>query len=250
VSLSSLIAAPFLGSFLANVVVRLPQGRGVVHGRSRCPVCAAALGPRDLVPIVSWLCLRGRCRCCGARISPFYPAFEAACLVIALWAVAIVPEMLVWPTCLLGWLLLALAAIDARHLWLPDVLTFPLLALGLFVTLLLLPHRLTEHGIGAAAGFALFALIALAYRRLRGRDGLGLGDAKLLAAGGAWVGWQALPTVVGLAAALALLVVLASRLAARAPTATPAADTPIAFGPYLAAAIWLVWLYGPLVPGA
>lgn len=249
---SALLFAPFAGSFLANLAVRLPAGAGIVRGRSRCPHCATTLGVADLVPILSWLVLKGRCRHCRAAISPFYPLFEAACLAIALWAALVVPGWPVWPACLLGWLLLTLAEIDRCHLLLPDVITLPLLGLGLAVTFVLAPYRLPAHAIGAAAGFAAFALIAWAYRRLRGRDGLGLGDAKLLGAAGAWLGWQALPTVVAFAAGLALAAVLANRAAAtlRGAGAVPAiaADRQIAFGPFLSAAIWLVWLYGPLVP--
>ncbi|MCU0838027.1 MAG: prepilin peptidase [Rhodospirillales bacterium] len=248
-ALSALVLSPFAGSFLANLAVRLPAGEGVVRGRSRCRSCGATLGVTDLVPIVGWLLLGGRCRHCRAPISAFYPRFELACIAVALWAALVVPGWPVWPTSLLGWLLLTLAAIDRAHFILPDMLTLPLLGLGLAVAAVLAPDRLGDHAIGAAAGFAAFALIAAAYRRVRGREGLGLGDAKLLAAGGAWLGWQALPTVVAGAAGLALAVALAARaLAALGGASAPplAADQRLAFGPYLCAAIWLVWLYGPL----
>lgn len=248
---SAILFAPFAGSFLANLAVRLPAGRSIARGRSRCPACGGPLGVRDLVPILGWLALRGRCRRCRAAISPFYPAFELACLAVAAWAALVVPGWPLWPTCLLGWLLLTLAAIDYRHFVLPDAVTLPLLVLGLGVVLIVAPERIAAHLFGAVAGFAVFALIAAAYRRLRGRDGLGLGDAKLLAAGGAWLGWQALPTVVAFAAGLGLAGVLTARLIAglRGDRSAPdlAAATAVAFGPYLAAAIWLVWLYGPIV---
>jgi leader peptidase (prepilin peptidase)/N-methyltransferase len=150
---------------------------------------------------------------------------------------------LLWASLALGWTLLALAAIDLRHYLLPDTLTLPLLALGLAVAWLIEPARLGAHALGAAAGFVGFAVIAWLYQRLREREGLGRGDAKLLAAGGAWLGWQALPSVVALAAAVALAVALAGAL--RGGKLGP--TTRIAFGPHLALAIWLVWLYGPLV---
>lgn len=246
---SALLVAPFAGSFFANVAVRLPAGQDVVRGRSRCPACAHPLAAADLVPLVSWLMLGRHCRYCRAAIPAFYPLFELASLAIALWAVLVVPGWLVWPTCVLGWVLLCLAEIDRRHLLLPDALTLPLLGLGLIVTALALQDWLPDHVIGAAAGFSAFALIAAAYRRLRRREGLGLGDAKLLAAGGAWLGWQALPTVVLLAAILGLAAVLAVRLVRRGEMRPLEGDQPVAFGPFLAAAIWLVWLYGPIVPG-
>jgi leader peptidase (prepilin peptidase)/N-methyltransferase len=124
------------------------------------------------------------------------------------------------------------------------VLTLPLIPAGLALAYLIEPGRLSDHAIGAGAGLVGFALIAWLYRRLRGREGLGLGDAKLLGAGGAWLGWQALPSVVALGAAIALALALAGATAGGKLSAT----TRIAFGPYLALAIWVVWLYGPLVP--
>jgi leader peptidase (prepilin peptidase)/N-methyltransferase len=106
------------------------------------------------------------------------------------------------------------------------------------------PTLLLPHLIGAAAGFVAFAAVAEIYRRLRGRDGLGLGDAKLLAAAGAWLGWQALAGLVLIAAVIGLAAVLVRSLAGRPMEPT----SRIAFGPALAAAFWIVWLYGPLLP--
>jgi len=244
--LAALIAAPFVGSFLGTLVLRLPEGLPVVAGRSACPACGTRLGPRDLVPLLSWAILRGRCRHCGTAVPSFYPAIELAALGVALWAWMVAGGVALLASCLLGWGLLALALIDRRHFLLPDALTLPLLAAGLGVTALLDPPSLPAHAIGAAAGYLAFAGIAALYRRVRGRDGLGLGDAKLLAAGGAWLGWSALPGVVLVAALLGILEVLVARLAGGAPLA---AARPIAFGTWLAAAIWLVWLYGPPLPG-
>ncbi|RJF80807.1 prepilin peptidase [Oleomonas cavernae] len=180
---------PFIGSFLSVLAVRLPEGRGVVAGRSACPACGAALRARDLVPVLSFAVLRGRCRDCGGAISPLYPALELGALGLALWSLAAVPGPIVWWSCLLGWALLALAAIDLRCWRLPDVLTLPLGAAGLVFAELMLPGRLGEQLIGAVAGFGLIFAVDLVYQHWRGRIGLGRGDAKLLAAGGAWVGW-------------------------------------------------------------
>jgi leader peptidase (prepilin peptidase)/N-methyltransferase len=239
-----LMAAPFVGSFLGLLIERLPAGRGVLLGRSACAHCGQTLGFRDLLPLLSWLLNRGRCRHCGTRLGFFHPAIELAALATAIWAAMVLDGegWILWAGCLLGWTLLALALIDARHLLLPDALTLPLLPVGLAAAYALDPAALTEHAIGAAAGFAVFYAIGASYRRLRGREGLGMGDAKLLAAAGAWVSWSGLPSVVFIAGVLALTGVLASSLMGR--TASWTDKTP--FGAYLAAATWLVWLYGPL----
>ena len=115
-----LIFAPFIGSFLGTLILRLPAGRPVVFDRSRCEACETMLTWRDLVPLFSWLMSRGRCRHCGARVSAFYPLIELAALAVALWAVLALPGTLAWAGAGLGRLLLALAVIDARHVLLPD----------------------------------------------------------------------------------------------------------------------------------
>ncbi len=235
-------AAPFVGSFLGLLADRLPAGGRVVSGRSACPHCRHRLGPRDLVPVLSWLVARGRCRYCGARLGVFYPAIEIGALAIAVWAASMLGGWLLWAGCALGWTLLALGLIDARHTVLPDELTLPLIGAGLGVAYLIDPALLPDHAIGAAAGFAAFMAVGFAYRRLRGREGLGLGDAKLLAGAGAWVSWWGLPSVVLLAALGALTVALGRSIAGRPVSLTDE----VPFGSALALALWLVWLYGPL----
>jgi leader peptidase (prepilin peptidase)/N-methyltransferase len=185
-SISTLIFATFLGSFLGTLILRLPEGRPLFLDRSHCEACGQTLGVRDLVPLFSWLLLKGRCRLCGAKLGAFYPLIELAAVGVALWALLTLPAPLVWPTAALGWVLLALAVIDARHFLLPDVLTLPLIPAGLAVAWWLDPGQLLHHALGAALGFVGFAGLAWVYRKLRGREGLGLGDAKLLAAAGAW----------------------------------------------------------------
>lgn len=239
-----LAAAPFIGSFLAVVAIRLTQGRTVLFGRSACDSCGASLGALELVPLVSFLALRGRCRKCGAAIDPLHPIVEAAALGLAAWAALMTTGWILVASCALGWTLLTLAAIDWRTGFLPDVLTLPLAAAGLAVAYAIDPSLVLQHIIGAASGFLVFAALAETYRRLRGRDGLGLGDAKLLAASGAWLSWTGLPTVVLFAAFIGLAFVLVRRLRGESLEATDR----IAFGPALAAATWLVWLYGPLLP--
>lgn len=235
--------APVIGSFLGVLVLRLPQDESVVWGGSRCPHCRRRLKAVDLVPVVSWLVARGRCRYCSARLSLFYPAIEIAAIVVALWAAAVVPAGgMLWATCVLGWILLALAILDWRCLILPDSLTLPLLALGLLVAGLG-GGAIADHGVGAAAGIGSFLLVALVYRWARGREGLGIGDAKLFGAGGAWVSWVGLPGVVLWAATAALIAILLKMAAGRAVSATDR----IPFGTFLCLGIWLVWLYGPVV---
>src|SRR5258708_4054476 len=117
-----IILALFIGSFLGVLVQRLPQGEGVVAGRSRCPRCGAQLAAYDLIPILSWLALRGRCRTCRAPIGLFYPVIELAAVVIAIWATLVTSGWVLWTSCALGWILLTLAIIDWRHHLLPDVL--------------------------------------------------------------------------------------------------------------------------------
>jgi len=236
-----LLAAPCVGSFLGTLVLRLPAGERVLLARSACPDCGHRLGAFELVPLLSWLLQRGRCRHCGAPIPRFYPAMELAALGVAAWAGTQAAGVALLASCMLGWTLLALAVTDRREFLLPDALTLPLLALGLAATAWLDPASLADHALGAALGWLGFAALAQAYRMLRGREGLGAGDAKLLAAGGAWIGWAGLPAAVLAASLLGLGEALARRLRHGAG----AEAAPIAFGAWLALGIWLVWLYGP-----
>lgn len=239
------VAAPFVGSFLGLLIVRLPARDPVVLGRSHCPKCQTPLGPRDLVPILSWAIHRGRCRHCGDAISPLYPAVELAATLVALWAVLVLPGWLAWAGAGFGWTLLALAAIDARHFLLPDVLTLPLAAAGLVVAGAVDPGALADHLIGGGAGALALALLAGAYWLLRRREGLGQGDIKLFGAIGCWTAWPGLPSVLFYAALAALAWVLARRAGGARLTAT----TRLPFGPFLCLGGWLVWLYGPLAVG-
>ncbi|MBS0472770.1 MAG: prepilin peptidase [Proteobacteria bacterium] len=243
--MGAIVTAPVFGSFLAVVAIRLSRDANPLAGRSACDACGARLSAFEMIPLLSYAVRRGRCAHCGAAIDVLHPVVEAGALAVALWAAAVTGGWIVIASCVLGWTLLTLSAIDARTGYLPDVLTLPLIAVGLVVAWLIDPAIVVEHLIGAAAGFAVFAVLGEVYRRLRGRDGLGLGDAKLLAAAGAWLGWRGLPTVVLLAALAGLAFVLFRRMRGEDITA---ADR-LAFGPALALGIWLVWLYGPLVPG-
>jgi leader peptidase (prepilin peptidase) / N-methyltransferase len=145
-----------------------------------------------------------------------------------------------WADCLLGWTLLTLSWIDWRWMRLPDILTLPLLLAGLFFTFVTQPLAITDHAGGAAAGYLALLGVAWCYRIMRGREGIGAGDAKLLAAAGAWLGLARLPFVVLLAALLGLGAAASLALGGR----TLRADTALPFGPCLAIALWLLWLHG------
>lgn len=241
-----IVIAPFIGSFLSVLVVRLPRGEDVVASRSRCRSCGKTLSPLELVPIVSWVVQAGRCTTCGVKIGLLYPALEVGAAVIVLWAASVgTSGWILWVTCGLGWVLLALAAMDLRDFILADVLTLPLVAAGLVVAWFGNGDEVFWHVLGAAAGFALMVGVAKAYKRLRGREGLGFGDAKLMAAAGAWTGLIGLGSVLLYGSLLALALVAVQRQAGR----DIGGETPIPFGAGLAAGLWLTWLYGPLLLG-
>jgi leader peptidase (prepilin peptidase)/N-methyltransferase len=164
-------------------------------------------------------------------------------LAIALAAVLIEGGQRAWLDCLLGWWLLALGWIDLRCWLLPDGLTLPLIIAGLAAAFLFNPDQLTERALGAALGYASLMTIAALYRALRGREGLGGGDAKLLAASGAWLGAAALPQVILLAALSALAAAAGLRVAG----IRLGIHSALPFGPFLALATWVLWLLSPSV---
>jgi leader peptidase (prepilin peptidase)/N-methyltransferase len=197
--------APFIGSFLGVVVTRYDAPGSAIAGRSACDTCGVTLGARDLVPFLSWVLSRGRCRHCGADVGWFYPAIEFCAVIVAIWSALVFSGPAFWISCGLGWVLVALAAADFKYLLLPDFLTLPLIAGGLAANWVLEPASLTAHGIGAGAGFGTIVVLRFVYERLKGREGMGLGDAKLFAAAGAWNSWPGLPSVLVIAAVTALI---------------------------------------------
>ena len=239
-SVALLLIAPFVGSFLGVLVRRLSSGRSVVWPGSHCETCGRRLGVPELVPIVSFVALRGRCRGCGAAIDRMHLEIElAAVLVPALLGAALptAPVATLLAGSVLGWGLLALAWIDLAAWRLPDALTLPLVVLGLAASWWLDRDGLLEHAVGCIAGGAGLWGFGALYRRVRGRDGLGLGDVKLLAAGGAWDGLQALPWVLrGGARAGRRMAPARQGGGARGTTAIP-------FGPPLCLAIWGMWIF-------
>ena len=230
------IASPSIGSFIGVAVERLHLRRRITWTRSECASCGNMLGARDLVPLVSYWVLKGRCRFCGGRIPSELFAVEAwaLCVTVVTLAVAL-PERRVAGT-LLVWGLLALSWFDYRSGRLPDALTIPLGASGFAITALT-SATLSDHLLGAACGLVFPMIIAFSYSRWRGQKGLGGGDIKLLGAAGAWVGWQGLPMVLFLASTVSIAFCLArGRISA---------TDSLPFGPFIAAATWMVWTLCP-----
>lgn len=200
---------------------------------SHCPHCHTRLRIYELIPVLSWLAQRGRCRHCQAPLGMGDTLLELTGAALAL--------LLGWrhgadglglaAGLLFAFTLLALAWLDARSLWLPDALTLPLLWAGLLYTSLRAPAALPEHVWAAALGYGLLAGLNAIHLVLRRRHGLGGGDAKLLAALGAWLGLWALPQILTLAALAGLIWALFTRQRA------------LAFGPWLAAAGLAGWLW-------
>lgn len=228
-----------VGSFLNVVITRLPLGESVVAGRSRCPACTAPVAWHDNLPLVSFLWLGGRCRACGAPIPWRYPLVEALTggLWLALWLkFPLNPVLLAYAPFTAA--LVVLTFLDLDHLWIPDRITYPGIALGLILAFIL-PHLAWQNALlGALTGGASFYAIALGYQRLTGREGLGLGDVKLMAMIGAFLGVRALPWIVLISA---LLGSVAGLLSAR--KSEQGSHTPVPYGPFLglAALIYIFW---------
>ena len=263
--LPTVLAAVFgllIGSFLNVVIHRLPimmqresdnyvaheSGKPLPHTerynlvvpRSACPQCKRQIGALENVPVLSYLALRGKCAGCKTPISVRYPLVEALTGGLS--------ALLIWhfgsgwvglATLVFVYLLIAMTFIDADTQLLPDDLTLPLLWIGLLLNLSGLFVPLQDAVIGAAAGYLSLWTIYWAFKLLTGKEGMGYGDFKLLAALGAWLGWKMLPIIilfsslVGAAVGIALIVFTRH-----------GRDKPIPFGPYLAAAGLLALLYG------
>ena len=257
-----------VGSFLNVVALRLPrmlenswrhEARQILelpkrpqprlslsHPPSTCPSCNASIKPWENIPVLSWLALRGRCGSCQAPISIQYPLVEiASCLLSAGCAWHFGWGLPLAGALVLTWALVTLTVIDLRTMLLPDVITLPLMWLGLLLALASVFVDLPSAVIGAAAGYLSLWSVYHLFRLLTGKEGMGYGDFKLLAALGAWMGWQALPgiillsSVVGAAVGIILIV-------ARGRDR----QLPIPFGPYLAAAGWLWLLWGDTLTAA
>lgn len=195
--IASCLVGSVIGSFVALVADRWPRGEDIVLAPSRCRSCGHRLAAANLVPLISYCWQRGRCAWCRARLPGDLLLAELGGAAIAALAVSVAPN---WSAAaalaIFGWALLLLGLLDARHLWLPDAITLPLALAGLAAVAILPDPTLASRLAGALLGYASLEGLRRAYRRLRGREGLGGGDPKLLAAIGAWLGAAALPGVV------------------------------------------------------
>jgi leader peptidase (prepilin peptidase)/N-methyltransferase len=258
----TLLVGLCVGSFLNVVIHRLPKmlerswraqcaelrdealpeepRYDLVLPRSACPACGHQITALENIPVVSWLALRGRCSACNARISARYPIVEllgGVLAVCAIWQFG--PTAKGIAACGLLWTLLALTLIDADTQLLPDDLTLPLLWAGLLVNLWGLFAPLASAVIGALAGYLSLWTIYWVFKLVRGKEGMGYGDFKLLAALGAWLGWQMLPlivlvsSVVGAVVGVALIVLKGRDH-----------NVPMPFGPYLAVAGGIALFFG------
>jgi leader peptidase (prepilin peptidase)/N-methyltransferase len=261
---ASALVGLIVGSFLNVVILRLParlmhdwreQSReileltgesdsarppGIVREPSHCPNCKHPLGIVENIPVISWIALRGRCRHCGAKISVQYPLVElltCVCSALIAWRFGFG-----WQTAaglLLTWSLVALAGIDVRTQLLPDQITLPLLWLGLLAALIPLFVATQASILGAAIGYLSLWSVYWLFKLTTGKEGMGYGDFKLLGALGAWMGpWALLPIV--------LLSSLIGAIVGGAALAFQGRDraTPIPFGPFLAAAGWVQFVFG------
>ncbi|MFN3565892.1 MAG: prepilin peptidase [Burkholderiaceae bacterium] len=266
-----LIVAPVvglaIGSFLNVVIHRLPrmmeaqwraqcaelEGReppkagryNLLVPRSHCPACNTPLRAIDNIPVISYLMLRGNCAFCGARIPVRYPIVEVLTAVLS----ALVAWRFGWGAAgalalVLVWTLIALTFIDADTTLLPDDLTLPLLWLGLISNLWNTFAPLQEAVIGAVAGYLVLWSIYWLFKLVSGKEGMGYGDFKLLAALGAWFGWKMLLPIILLSSVVGAVVGIALIALAR-----HGREVPIPFGPYLAAAGFIVLLYGNAIAG-
>lgn len=231
-----------IGSFLATLVIRWPQGHTISTGRSVCDGCGRVLGIVDLLPLLGFLLRRGRCSTCGAAIDRRHPAIELACAGIGLISFAVAPGVAGAAGAAFGWLLVALGTLDAEHYWLPDPLVAALALVGVAGGLAGADPDLATRLIGGAAGFGALAAIALGYRLLRKRIGMGGGDPKLLGAIGLTLGWTALPLVLFGAASIGLAAVAVRWLNGGAVRR----DQEVPFGALMALVAWPLWLVATL----
>ncbi|MFD2367645.1 prepilin peptidase [Pseudoduganella sp. GCM10020061] len=251
-----------IGSFLNVVIHRLPKmmqrdsdnyvahesGKDLPHQdtynlmtpRSACPSCGHRITAAENIPVVSWLALRGKCRACKTPISARYPAIElltAALSALLAWKLG--TGVAGMSALLFGWLLIAMTFIDADTQLLPDDLTFPLLWAGLLVNINGTFVPLQDAVIGAAAGYLVLWAVYWLFKLATGKEGMGYGDFKLLAALGAWLGWTMLPTIILLSSVVGAVVGISLIVFTKRGR-----DNPIPFGPYLAAAGFIAMLWG------
>jgi len=258
----TLILGLLVGSFLNVVIYRLPvmmerewqtqcdelNGKEVAESepftlsqpRSRCPKCDHAITALENIPLISYLFLAGKCKQCKTGISIRYPLIEALTgLLSAVVAWQFGFDWACLGALLLTWALIALTFIDVDHQLLPDSITLPLLWLGIFFNLFSNYTDLHSSVVGAIAGYLSLWLVFHAFKLVTGKEGMGYGDFKLLAALGAWLGWALLPSIILLSSLVGAFVGI-SLIVLRQHQR----DIPIPFGPYLAAAGWIALVWG------
>jgi len=257
-----------IGSFLNVVILRLPammqqtwrsdcevfleiepsektESLTLSKPASHCPSCKTPIKPWHNIPIVSWLALRGKCNSCGTRISGRYPLVELATALLSL-AVATQFEFgaALGLALIATWALIALTVIDADHQLLPDDITLPLLWLGLIANAFGVFTDLESAIWGAVFGYGSLWSVYWAFKLTTGKEGMGYGDFKLLAALGAWLGWQALPMIILMSSLVGAIIGLAMMALAKLGRGQP-----MPFGPYLAIAGWLSLVFGDTIQG-
>lgn len=260
----SFIIGAFIGSFLNVVIHRIPvmlerQWKSECQEllnpetdtpslpkynlsvpRSHCPACNHQVKVIENIPIISYLFLKGKCSSCGIKISPQYPFVE---LLTAILTTFIMLKFGFSIQALGGviftWFLIALSGIDIKTQLLPDDLTFPFLWLGIIFNIFTTYTDLTSSVLGAIFGYLTLWSVFHLFKLITGKEGMGYGDFKLLAALGAWLGWQSLPLIILFSSAVGAVIgifMIVSKLQER--------SQPIPFGPYLAVAGWIAMLYG------
>lgn len=217
-----------------------PEPFNIAVPRSRCPQCGNEISAWQNIPVISYLLLRGKCAGCKTAISARYPVVEFLTMMFSLvvaWKLGPTPAALLG--IIVTWFLIAMSMIDIDHQLLPDTMTLPLMWIGLIAALVPVFADIRSAVIGAAAGYLVLWSIYQLFKLVTGKEGMGYGDFKLLAALGALLGWQALPIIVLLSSLVGAVVGLALIAITRRDK-----NIPIPFGPYLAAAGWLAMLWG------
>ncbi|MBL0680531.1 prepilin peptidase [Aeromonas dhakensis] len=235
--------AEYLSYFNPETQLQQEERYNLMVPRSACPHCDHAITAMENIPLLSWLWLKGRCRECHAPISPRYPLVELLTALLSLVVAATFPPS--WgllAALLLTWVLVALTFIDLDKMLLPDQLTLPLLWGGLLFNLAGGFVPLADAVIGAIAGYLVLWSLYWAFKLLTGKEGMGYGDFKLLAALGAWLGWQALPIVLLLSSLVGAIIGISLILLRNHHQ-----NNPIPFGPYLAIAGWIALLWGDTI---
>jgi len=225
---------------LDDLPVNGEQPLNLVTPRSRCPHCGHGIRVRENIPVLSYLFLRGRCSACRASISVRYPAVELLCGLLSLivaWHFGY--SLQVIPALVLTWSLTALCFIDIDHHLLPDDITLPILWLGILCNIFGLFTDIFSSVLGAMAGYLSLWLIYILFKVITGKEGMGHGDFKLLALLGAWMGWELLPLIIILSSLCGAVVGTAMILFAGHDRRQA-----IPFGPYLAMAGWIAFIWG------